>query len=608
VKLHGVPLGALLAIFSAAGAVLAALYLLRQRRRRVEVAFLRLWSGERGRRDAARFLRRLRWPLSLLVQLALLALLVAALGDPRPDATGRHLAILLDASASMTATDVAPDRMTLARDEARRVVESMGPSDQAMIVRMDARPRPLGPLSSDAVALERLIDAVQPSHTAADLPRAFAMARDALRDRERPGVVLVGDGAWPEDLLARADLGGAELRSVVVGRSGDNLGIVAFAARRYPMDRESFEALAEVKSFLGHPTTARLHILADGVPLDTREIHLGPGETARLAFADLHATQGRFEARLEPAPGTDHFALDDRALALVGQPRRLRTLLVSDGNLFLEGALLLSEQVDLERVAPRDYRPPPADRWDVVVLDRFTPPEPPRAPGLIYVSPSGKGSPVETGATVSAPFLEGGAPHPLLRHVAWKDVNVARARVLRPAPGDATLAQSFGDPLVVAGTRGVARFLAVGFDLRQSDLVVRVAFPLLVRNALDWFSGEDDEPLLALAAGQTAHVPVPGGSLVDVVAPDGPRGRAPAKDGSVALWPDRVGTWRVGPVEIGVNLCDASESRIAPRAGAAAAFVPGRAALRHDPWVWLAASALLIGLLEWATFHRRLTV
>ena len=42
---------------------------------------------------------------------------------------------------------------------------------------------------------------------------------------------------------------------------------------------------------------------------------------------------------------------------------------------------------------------------------------------------------------------------------------------------------------------GLRRSLALGFDLRQSDLPLRVAFPLLLMNALDWFAGEVDEDL-----------------------------------------------------------------------------------------------------------------
>jgi len=617
VTFHGIPLSTLAAVLLGGAAVLAALYMLRPRRRRIEVPFLRLWSSDERRRQSHRRLSRLRWPLSFLLQIALLAVLVAALGDPRlEDLGGRHLVILLDASASMTATDVQPSRMARARGAAREVLEEMSGSDRAMIVRLDARPRPLGPFETDPVALGRLVDGVKPSHTAADVARGLAMARDSLSGKEQAEIVLVGDGAWSEDAIRRAHLGSVPLRPIVVGRSGENLAIVAFAARRYPHDRQSFEAYAEVRSYAERPVDARLSILADGLRLDERKIRLAPDEVLRLTYPDLRSARGRVEAHLAPRPGEDHLALDDRASALVGDMRPRRVLLVTEGNLFLEGALLLSEETMLDKVTFSEYRPPPADRYDLVVLDGFTPAEPPRARGLVYIDPSGDGSPVRVGPRIDAPVLEIRARrHPLLRHVALKDVNVAGGRRLDPARGDTVLASSLGSPLMVAGLRGGSRFLALGFDLSRSDLVMRVAFPILLRNVIDWIAGDMDEPMLALAAGRTIRLQVEGDRPVPLSAPDGDRGLAPVVDGAVWLWPDRVGRWRVGSTELAVNLADANESRIAPGAFADArsAARPPRGGARpfgarSALWGYLTVLALLLVLVEWATYHRRVTV
>src|SRR3954454_2991798 len=85
-------------------AALVALYLLRERERRVRVAFVRLWEPEAGSRRIERLGRRLRRWLSLALQLALLWLLVIALADPRPAATApaaRSWVLLIDRSASM---------------------------------------------------------------------------------------------------------------------------------------------------------------------------------------------------------------------------------------------------------------------------------------------------------------------------------------------------------------------------------------------------------------------------------------------------------------------------------------------------------------------------
>ena len=48
------------------------------------------------------------------------------------------------------------------------------------------------------------------------------------------------------------------------------------------------------------------------------------------------------------------------------------------------------------------------------------------------------------------------------------------------------VAAALGDPLIVARTRPGLRVVALAFDVRQSDLPMRTAFPLLVANSLSF--------------------------------------------------------------------------------------------------------------------------
>ena len=88
------------------------LYMLKLRRRVVAVPFSPLWERILRDKEATSLFSKLKRLLSLLLQLALLALLVLALGDPRAAESlikGRTVVVLVDASASMQATDVSPE-------------------------------------------------------------------------------------------------------------------------------------------------------------------------------------------------------------------------------------------------------------------------------------------------------------------------------------------------------------------------------------------------------------------------------------------------------------------------------------------------------------------
>src|SRR5579863_7146021 len=121
----GLPVAQLLAIFGSVGFGVLVLYILKLRRRVVSVPFSPLWERILRDKEATSLFSKLKRLLSLLLQLALLALLVLALGDPRAAESlikGRTIVVLVDASASMQARDVTPSRLVSAKDEVKKMI------------------------------------------------------------------------------------------------------------------------------------------------------------------------------------------------------------------------------------------------------------------------------------------------------------------------------------------------------------------------------------------------------------------------------------------------------------------------------------------------------
>src|SRR3954464_6870659 len=193
----GLPFAQLAAIFGIAASLVVVFSILKLRRRAVAIPFSPLWQRILKDKEATSLFSKLKRLLSLLLQLALLALLVFALGDPRAAATlikGRNLVVLVDASASMQATDVAPNRLAVAKDEVKKVIRGLGGSDRMLVAQMDAAVTPLGPMSGDTSELERALDSIKATDARADFPRALRFATDSLRGLENAEIVIVSDG------------------------------------------------------------------------------------------------------------------------------------------------------------------------------------------------------------------------------------------------------------------------------------------------------------------------------------------------------------------------------------------------------------------------------
>src|SRR3972149_2819576 len=94
-----------------------AMYLLKLRRDEAVVPSTLLWQRLVADVEANAPWQRLRGSLLLLLQLPLVLLLAALAARPfleRPAGLAQDLVLVIDTSASMAATDVAPDRLTAA--------------------------------------------------------------------------------------------------------------------------------------------------------------------------------------------------------------------------------------------------------------------------------------------------------------------------------------------------------------------------------------------------------------------------------------------------------------------------------------------------------------
>ena len=109
------------------------LYFLRLRRRPLEVPSTFLWRKSIEDLHVNTLWQRLRRNILLLLQLLVAAALIAALLRPAWNVTntGDRIVIVLDQSASMSATDVKPTRLADAKRRALEIVEQMESGDAA---------------------------------------------------------------------------------------------------------------------------------------------------------------------------------------------------------------------------------------------------------------------------------------------------------------------------------------------------------------------------------------------------------------------------------------------------------------------------------------------
>jgi hypothetical protein len=597
------------------------LYMLKLRRKPVQVSSTLLWEQLLRDRQANAPWQKLRRNLLLFLQLLILAALSLALARPAvqtPVVASGSLIVLLDASASMNADDVTPSRFEAARRAVQDLIARLPPASRLTLILVGRTPQVLAAAETDPARLREVLSSAQVSQGGADWQAAFALAAGAAQGAREATTVIVSDGGLPESGLPSLP---GEVRYLPVGADGENLAVTALALRA---SASGLQLFAEVTNYGQAERAVLLSFYLGEALLTARRLSLPPASSQSLTLDDLPDRPGVYQARRSTADGNDDLdalLLDDSAFAVYQAASARRVLLVSPGNLFLEQALAAMPGIQPFRAlpGPSGALQMPAETFDLYILDGLLP-EPLPPGNLLFVNPAS--NPLfQVGEVFSDMTGLQVHEHPLTRFVDWSGVHVMQARIVQLPAWAETLVGTQAGPLVFAGEMEGRRIAALTFDLRESDLPLQVAYPILFANLLDYLVPPAAfDASRSLRPGDSLSIlPPPGVQQVAVVSPSGKAYAFTPLAGAITFTETgELGYYAVNFIgqdsqtyqTFPVNLFDPLESDIRPRATiqvGSAEIVPAQAEQmgQREIWPWLAGVALFVLLAEWQAYHRR---
>ncbi|MBZ0279863.1 MAG: BatA and WFA domain-containing protein [Anaerolineae bacterium] len=616
-------IGALLAI------PIVLLYMLRLRRREVVVSTTFLWQQIVRDNEANTPWQRLRRNILLLLQLIILAFMVLALARPFitvPAVSTGQIELLLDASASMNAVDM-PDGVTRfeeAKRQALSIVDTLSPNDTMTIIRVADVPEVIAPSTNNPVVLRQAINDAQPSHAEADWVAALTLASADAIDKTDFNMVIIGDGGLG-DASGLPGVPG-EVRYIPIGRSDNNLAITALATRALP--GQPPELFAQIANYGAQDADVIFDLRVDGQLFSADRYTIPAQASLPIVSAALPEGFVILQAGLTlPADSAvPDFLVDDNIAWAVSSGSGLRrALLMTEGNLFLEQVLrsLPSVQAFKGDVT----RPLPNQQYDLYILDGWLPTDgvlpdadlllinPPRSTALFTLG-------AETERTGDIQVLRN---DPRMTFVDFGDVNILKFRPVAGGDWADELVTAEGGALLLAGEIDGRQVVIITFDIHDSDLPLQITWPVLMSNLVEWFN-----PRAAISAPEGLSV---GGSLpirlpfeatdVRITLPDGST-RDLVVDRSTLVFADaeqpgiytaeiRAGDEIIQAAPFAVNLFAPDESNIAPRnsitlSGDVITPSAREEVGQQEFWPWLALLALLILLIEWYVYQRRVQV
>jgi hypothetical protein len=157
--------------------------------------------------------------------------------------------------------------------------------------------------------------------------------------------------------------------------------------------------------------------------------------------------------------------------------------------------------------------------------------------------------------------------HPVNALLSYGDLHVEGVARRETPSWLKPIVSSGSDPLIWAGDDGHRRVVLIGFDLAQSDLPLKIEFPLLLANSISWLAGRDSPALLRVAkTGQPAIFPA-ASDAETVTTPSGETVTIDTNEGSgIFANTVRVGMYSASASPaFAVSLMNETESNTAPR-------------------------------------------
>lgn len=599
------------------------MYMLRLRRTEMNISSNFLWQQLVRDREANAPWQRLRFSWLLLLQLLILAALVLALARPFQEvktiSSGR-IVLLLDASASMAATDVSPSRFEQSQQIAEALVDTLGDEDTMTVIRVADVPDVLISSSQDKSAIRNAIRGAEISDSTGDWFAALTLAAAGAKGVEQLNVVIVTDGGLPGNL---PEIPG-NIRVVLVGEESENLAITALATRAVGGGEP--QLFAQITNYGTQDAETIFSLSLDGELFSAQRYAVPAGQHVDVLTEDLPDNFRELEATLSVPSGSnvpDYLDSDNTAYAVYSAGGAGRVLLMTPRNIFLSEIFSSLPGVQLTQGDPANGLP--RGEFDLYVFDSWLPSRLPEG-DLFIINPPGSTELFTVTGTIEdinrarVSFIK--PDDPRTEFLDFKNVNIRSFQSVRGFEDWAeTMIEAEAGPLLLAGEVNNRQVAILTFALQESDLPLQIAWPVLVSNLTRWYTppraldvGDSIAPGTALPIRPYA------GDSVQVTLPNGERVTLEMGETAQVAFADtnRAGIYTVeirdadrtlATEVFAVNLFSPLESNIAPRESVLIGTVAFSDAVREDIgqrewWRELAVLGLIILLVEWLLYHR----
>ena len=468
--------------------ILILIHTLKPKPRQVDVTNLFLWQEVFKERSSHLTFERFKKNLPILFQILIVLLATLALAKP----TWRYftskkgnMIIVIDTSASMKAKSGTGTRFEVAREKAFDLIEQRDPDQKILIVDAGSKPVVKAGFLDSSIQAKSIVKSLSPSDASAELKPAVYLALSFVDPTREDSLYLITDGAGGD--FSALVKNHPKIKPIIVTGGSHNIGITQFEFRQEIDHNDKYEIMLAIKNFNPTPIECPVRLSIDNAVIFDNPITFEAYEKKLLIFPYSGLITGIAKAILGI---DDDFSVDNHTYLSLNASKDIWILLVSKGNHFLEKLLAAYPNFkvnSVKEIIPSSWNEQTL-RHDIVIVDRMDFPKTEKGNFLLIDSYSPSIPILKTGHIRFPKNLDWDRKNPLMANINLSGLIVEQGAKLLVDKRLQPVIESTQTGLMYTYEESGLRAVILGFDLTKSDLPLKVAFPVLMSNIVNWLN------------------------------------------------------------------------------------------------------------------------
>ena len=495
--------------------VIIFMYLLKQKADKKEVPSLFLWRETYHNIEANTPWEKLKKNWLMILQIILFLILIFALMSPYLKNLGKsnqHVVVVIDNSGSMNAVyEGEKTRLDKAVTEATDYVKGLRNGTGISVIASSDEATLVVTSTEDKDEAIDKIKAIQPTLNAGSAYAGVEMVK--TMQSQWPAVTTV---CFTDSNVSMDDVDGY---IVDVYKQKENVGIDYLS---HGDSSGKLVILAKVTNYGEKDTARQVTLYGDDQILSEQSVSFGPNESKIVYFDKVNFKGNVLRAELN---GSDSLNDDNVSYDIVSEHKQVKVLLMTEKNAYIEKALELMEGISVTKsndIASFDSFV--SQDFDLYIFDCMMPENFPQRGNVVIFDAPNPNLYTEKGSLDYA--LVQAKSTSITQYIEGMDFGAGYLRVFQtPTWAESFLAADTEDAGVVDvgfyGDYNGQKITVFGFDLHNSELPLKMEFPLLMYNIVNdnVATGMLTQNVVSIGDGVQVNAKADGG-LPAVVKPD----------------------------------------------------------------------------------------